>query len=200
MAQEYKVTSVENTGKQDQNGNDMFWVSFDGVQDNALMFAKKMPETGTLEYGELTNETGKTGKPYLRFRRKQKEDGQTFHSEVKSFKGEKEYTDHHEEIKAQWAIGQAVQWCIAHPSQVYDDIEGTAKEFYVMVDRVKGNDPKEQRGIEDNPATGYDVFKSAGGQVKSQALADDQPPTSAYDDVVVEEIDDSPIDLSEIPF
>lgn len=203
MASEYRVKTVKQSGEPDQYGNYGYWVEFEGHQSSVLMRAKNAPEVGGMEYGTVSQETSKAGKPYFKFKREQREDGQQFHSEVKSFKGEKKEWQPRDDnaIRAQWAIGQAVTSIGKIPMNEsdYAHIELVATKFYSMVDRVKGNDPKEQRGIEDKP-TGYAAFQAAGGQVKSEALANELPPTSAYSDVDIQDIDDSPIDLSQIPF
>ena len=204
MSKDYRVLEVtKGNGEPDQHGNESYWVKFEGAQNSCLMVAKRAPEVGGTEHGDVTEQTSKAGKTYYRFKRAQREDGQTFHSEAPSFKGsaKKEWQPRDDDrIVAQWAIGQALTKGIA--AKVFDTetIESYAKEFYAMVDRVKGNDPKEQRGIEEKQSTGYAAFKAAGGQVKSEVLASELPPVDAYSDVQIEEFDDEPIDLSQIPF
>lgn len=198
MAADYRVKTVKEAGGEpDQYGVVGYWVTFEGHENSALMRAKNAPVVGGMEYGNVTKETSKAGKEYYKFKREQREDGAPSRpSSTVSNTPKKEWVDHSDDIKAQWAIGQAVQLAVAHdPAKAWgmDDIEPLAKEFYSMVDRVKGE--------EDKPS-GYEAFKSAGGQVKSEALAkgEELPPVDIYDDVVIEEIDDTPIDLSEIPF
>lgn len=195
MAADYRVKTVKEAGGEpDQYGVVGYWVTFEGHENSALMRAKNAPVVGGMEYGNVTKETSKAGKEYYKFKREQREDGAPSRpTSTVSSSPKKEWVDHSDDIKAQWAIGQAVAWCIAHPSEVFDDIEAQAKEFYAMIDRVKDS--------EDKPS-GYEAFKSAGGQVKSEALAkgEELPPTDAYADVVIEEFEDAEIDLSQIPF
>lgn len=90
--------------------------------------------------------------------------------------------DHHEAIKAQWAIGQAVQVFISEKGKSLDQVEIDAKEFYAMVDRVKAGE---------QPKTGYDTFKQAGEAVKAK-----QEDAVQVTDTQMDE----PINLDDIPF
>ena len=197
MAADYRVKTVRATGEPDQYGVTNYWVGFEGHQNDVLIRAKNAPEVGGMEYGTVSQETSKAGKQYFKFKREQR-DGGNFHSEAPStsFKGKREYTDHHESIKAQWAIGQAV---IAYNASNNDElgphmnvIEGYAKDFYAMVDRVKGSDPKEERGIEDKP-TGYDAFKQSGSEVQQRVAESMDADVADFDF-------EEPIDISQIPF
>lgn len=186
-AQEYTVKSIKTTGQQDNNNNDMLWVNFEGIQDAALMFAQKHPEVEGKEYGEITTEKGKTsGKEYLRFRRKQREDG--FHAQAPTQKKEWQPRDD-EAIKAQWALGRAYEKHGATETAIKE-----ASWLIEAVDRVKH--PKAEGVYQEK--TGYDAFKKAADTVKERV--EEVTPVEAYADVQVEEIDDTPIDLSEIPF
>lgn len=80
-------------------------------------------------------------------------------------------------IRAQWAIGQAVQ-TIAYLSPKAQDewtatVERRAKEFYAMVDRVKNSSPITQKSVKK-------VFKP--------------------DEVVADFDEEAPINLDDIPF
>lgn len=189
MAQEYKVASVKTTGQQDQNNNDMLWVTFEGIKDNALMFAKKHPVATETEYGELkTEKSQKTGKEYLRFRRVQREDGQpssTHNPTAVVSRDKKEWQPRDDDrIVAQWAIGQAVAAYTktGHPVD-FKEIEEWATKFYAMVDRVKGGEA---------PQSGYEKAKAT-----AEAIKEDLPPVDSYQDVID---NGDPIDISEIPF
>lgn len=96
--------------------------------------------------------------------------------------------DHHEAIKAQWAIGQAVQLML--PSSAKNALspavlEDTAKMFFAMVDRVKSSEPK----------TGYDTFKQAGEAVKAK-----QDTTVSNEEMESIIASGEPINLDDIPF
>lgn len=201
MASDYRVKTVKATGEPDQYGVTNYWVGFEGHQNDVLIRAKNAPEVGGMEYGTVSQETSKAGKQYFKFKREQK-DGGNFHSEAPStsFKGKpkSEYVDHHESIKAQWAIGQALskfkEGCYecsgADRVTLLSNIEDFAKELYEMSERVAGNDPKEQRGIE---GTGYDVAKATADQIKERVA-------EATDSDVADFDFEEPIDLSQIPF
>ena len=88
--------------------------------------------------------------------------------------------DKQAQIKAQWAIGQAVQLHIAvtaNGGEEAQGIEATAKELFAMVDRVK------------NGTT------TATTAPELQTTATTKKP-----DVVVTDIPDDPINLDSIPF
>lgn len=103
--------------------------------------------------------------------------------------------DHHEAIKAQWAIGQAIA---AHGSFEGAVIENLAKQLYAMVDRVKGSEPKTAAFA---PATGggvakgYDTFKQAGEAVKAKQ---DTPVSNEEVDSLINSGEE--ISLADIPF
>lgn len=201
MAQEYTVKDVKTTGQQDDHGNDKLWVSFEEVQDNAFMIAKKLPERGQKEYGELKKETSKAGKEYYRFKRVQREDGQSSNS----FKGseKREWVDNSDSIVAQSAVKSATQ-VYAGTGADYGEVERMARNLHSLI--IELSDPK-AKALQTNPpvvmqgkldtSSGYETFKAAGGNVKSQALAEDQPPASAYDDLINSSQE---INLDEIPF
>jgi hypothetical protein len=93
--------------------------------------------------------------------------------------------DHHEAIKAQWAIGQAVQVFISEKGKSLDQVEIDAKEFYGMVERVKSSEPK----------TGYNTFKQAGEAVKAKQ---DTPVSNEEVDSLINSGEE--ISLADIPF
>lgn len=97
--------------------------------------------------------------------------------------------DHHEAIKAQWAIGQAVQLHIAVTAKGGEEaqsIEDTAKELFAMVDRVK---------VGEQPKSGYDAFKQAGEAVKAKQ---DTPVSNEEVDSLINSGEE--ISLADIPF
>ena len=89
------------------------------------------------------------------------------------------YSRDDEAIKAQWAIGQAVAWCSAHDLESAA-IEPQAKEFFKMIDRVKGGEP----APETKPSV--DTAREVGGE--ETVLTGDEPDF------------DKPVDLADIPF
>ena len=176
MAQEYKVTAVSPKTKEwsSQYGDMVtYYVKVDSETDAVQMNKKadsKPPQVGDELYGTITST----------------EYGLKFKGEKKPFNTKPAYEpreDHHEAIKAQWAIGQAVQLML--PSSAKNALspavlEDTAKMFFAMVDRVKGSEPK----------TGYDTFKQAGEAVKArqETFSDGTPvPTDAELDATGDE-------------
>lgn len=92
-------------------------------------------------------------------------------------------------IKAQWAIGQAVSLFTSGKDEAISDIEKNAKDFYVMVDRVKAQPPQQ---------SGYQQAKEQANKLRpqpstgSKAFSDGSP---------VEEFPGSEeINLDDIPF
>ena len=181
--QDYKITKVV---KRDPWSNDFgkfqtYAIQFDN-KDNWVQWNKKFkgdeeptpPELGDEVYGEVVNGKFKIGK---------KDGGQNFYSST-SKPAKKEWQprdDSH--IKAQWAIGQAMSHFANKDKVSLEDVEKLAGALFEMVDRVKGNDPKEAGGIEESAGSvkgaGYEAFKAAGGQVKA-----DLPPVDTYDDII----------------
>lgn len=92
-----------------------------------------------------------------------------------------------ESIRAQWAIGQAVAVFNAGKDTNIGDIEKNAKDFYAMVDRVKGGVQSEQP-----PASepGYEKAKAEAERIR-QTFSDGSPTPSDAD---------MQINLDNIPF
>lgn len=71
--------------------------------------------------------------------------------------------DHHEEIKAQWAIGQAINFLTTIPGEQKNpkdpqlDIETWAKNFYAMVERVKTGLPTPKAADVESDVTDADL-------------------------------------------
>lgn len=91
------------------------------------------------------------------------------------------------EIKAEWAIGQAISWLVstgARETTVISDIEPLAKDLFRMVERIKSA----------NSTGGYEKAKAIATQLKtgnviSQTFSDGTPLPS-----------EETINLDEIPF
>lgn len=180
MAQDYTITAVvkRDTWSNDYGKYQTYAVQFDKTGEQWIQWNKKFkgdeeptpPQTGDEVFGDVTNGKFKIGK---------KDGGYTASS---SFKGseKKEWVPRDDDrIVAQWAIGQAVSWCTAQGNKL-DEVEEIAKGFYQMVDRVKGGEKPEQP-----KGAGYEAFKAAGGQVKSD-LPTEEVPVEAYEDITDE--------------
>lgn len=143
---EYEITAFD-IGKEpylDPHGNTWATVAFLGISE-PIKWVVKDPskvKVGDKVWGKITDETSKAGKPYLRFRKEKRPDDIKTVYDLKS--NDEYWADKQAQIKAQWAIGQAVQVGIAGIEAGVevktDDIELQAKKFYAMVDRVKDSD------------------------------------------------------------
>lgn len=181
---EYKVLQFKKGDFQDPHGN--FWcdMALEGEGEPVRIVVKDPMQysDGMTLYGHITDETSKANKPYKRFRRESKPDV-TYTKQGSQEKPTDEYwADKQAQIRAQWAIGQAVRYVgIVEEDEMLDKIEQTAKELYAMVDRVKdSNSDKEAQ-------------EELGLEVADKVDNDK--------DQVHEDVDeDKPIDLSEIPF
>lgn len=222
MAQDFKLTSFE---KSDFMTGQNYWCTgaFEGVSE-PVKIVTPSPEkwvVGNEYYGEVVTAESKAGKPYLRFKREQRSD-----ANQTSFNGngKREYTDHHEAIKAQWAIGQAVQ-LVSNKDYVNQGnhgslngfIEDTAKELYAMVDRVqespKAHAPKQntqstqvsgETATESTSSTtrgrNSEVWKQTGEKF-SQVVDDEAEREKEYQEMLgYSARDEQPINFDDIPF
>ena len=158
MAQDYKLLQFKVGDFQDQHGNTWATAAFEGVSEPVRWVVKDPSTIKEQEsyYGDIKQHESKSGRPYLRFHRAKKEDRPKRDDSA---------------IRAQWAIGQAVNtltpliakiagkadetFISGIDAKFLEDVELKAKAFYAMVDRVKGSEaPKEEP-----KKTGYDVFK-----------------------------------------
>lgn len=110
------------------------------------------------------------------------------------------WADKQMQIRAQWAIGQAVNSIKSDGEVTLDEIETVAKELYAMVDRVKGSsestDPKAwTSGQTQMPSTGQTSIAS--GYEKAKATAQALKPDVVHD---VDLDDRDIINLDDIPF
>lgn len=188
MAQEYKLTSFD-PGKDpfmDQNGNTWCTATFEGHGEPVKWVVKDLSKitVGDNYYGEMKEVESKAGKMYWRFYRQSRPDAAPGQQ---SFSSKKEWQPRDDSaIKAQFSIKAAVQAVGNIPGDsethaaYFDNVEFAAKQFYDMVDRVKGGEQKA-------PApTGYE---------KAKAVAASLPKSEPELD-----LSDEPISLADIPF
>lgn len=180
-------------------------VKFEGDADTFLWLAKTAPEPGQKVYGHL--EESKSGKS-VKFRRAKKEDTPQEASSASPANNQPSgeyWDDKNATIRAQWAIGQAVQVFInkSDKNNIFHsgDIEGYARTLYAMVDRVTGGSestgPKAQdmsaaqssglsttttRGTTDK-TSGYDKFKASRPKRDEDAEAQSLYQTVAMNEV-----------------
>lgn len=136
--QEYILKQFKATDFKDTHDNTWCSAVFEGVGE-PVKWVLKDPSTvkiGETYYGEIKPVTSKQGKIYLRFYREKKPEAK------------REYVDHHEDIKAEWAIGVALTKMGEMP-EIGDDanfqtwLDNTAwvaYNFTKMVDKVKTGD------------------------------------------------------------
>lgn len=76
MIKDYNPTGVKETDFEDPHGNKGYNVFFEGEDKPVFMMAKRAPEVGNIEYGEIVDTPKRSGEgTYRKFVRKQKEEG-----------------------------------------------------------------------------------------------------------------------------
>lgn len=142
--QTFVLTSISPMGDPHPQYGQTYWAEAQG-SDVSLMFStNNVVEAGaTVSCEESVNKTSKSGKPYMLLK-SVKVQVPGFQADVKtpsntdapSYGKKHSYGRDDSAIKAQWAIGQAVQ--LVNSGQIkHDDIEPQAMEFFSMVERVK---------------------------------------------------------------
>lgn len=155
MEQEYTVLQFKKGDFQDAHKN--FWcdMALEGVSEPVRIVVKDPTKysNGMKLYGHITDEVSKAGKPYQRFRKAQQQESGSQGS--KSGQSDEYWANKDTQIKAQWAIGQAIQFAKdatidanEYPS-IDTFIEEKAKQLFAMVDRVKLGEPEEKEEEED---------------------------------------------------
>lgn len=153
MTEEYTIRAFKATDFKDQNGNTWCSVTFEGVSE-PIKWVVKDPTTvnvGDKVYGKITDETSKAGNPYRRFRREKRPEQPENAPQGQS---DEYWQQRNHEIRAQWAIGQAVNLykdkVDTTDSSFGEIIETGAKLFYAMVDRVAAGEPEEETVSEED--------------------------------------------------
>lgn len=136
------------------------------VSMNKKVPVENPPKIGDKLFGKLEMMSAKSGRNYYKFK-----------TETRPEQSEKPSEEYWEEknrtIRAQWAIGQAVNEATAiNEAEAYKDIEKRAKEFFLMVDRVR----------------------------KTEVAEDQQSEKPNNQVAETPAIDDEPINLDDIPF
>lgn len=146
------------------------WFEEDPRQADATF--KTQPEKGDKKYGDLADYTTKAGKTRLGFKRadRPEEGQQAFGGDANAPK--REWVDHSDAIRAQWAIGQAVQ---INTDGNQSAIEACAKQLYAMVDRVKGADSLKAEAPNKGAKDDDDLDAEAESLYKSIAGAEEIP-------------------------
>lgn len=198
MAEDYTITAV--VQRDDWTHSNpaygkfrTFAVQFEQVGEKWIKWNRKFkgeepptpPKTGDEVYGTVTGD---------KFSLESKDGTPSKSTSTVSSSPKKEWKDNSNSIEAQSAVKSATQ-VYAGTGATFEEVEKMARQLHNLIAVLANGDTPEA-------PSGYDAFKSAGGQVKSEALAkgEELPPTDAYADVVIDEFDDEPIDLSQIPF
>ncbi len=78
MIKDYNPTSVKELEFEDPHGNKGYNVFFEGEDKPVFMMAKRAPEVGSVEYGQIIDTPKKSGEgTYRKFKREQREEGTT---------------------------------------------------------------------------------------------------------------------------
>lgn len=135
MSQDYKLLQFKPSDFQDQHGNTWCDVAFEGISEPVKWVVKDPArvEVGKSYFGRIEQKTSKANKPYQRFYAEKKEEA------PKSEQTDEYWQERNDTIRAQWAIGQAVQATeLKADANGYDiDVLDLAGRFFNMVDRVK---------------------------------------------------------------
>lgn len=202
MPQEYEVVQFKKGDFKDQNGN--FWcdMALKGVGEPVRIVVKDPTQfhDGMTLYGRITEEVGKTsGKPYQRFRREKRDDETRTYSQSAGTTTKKEWQPRDDDaIRAQWAIGQASSFfaqveggkASGDDPAGYRRVEEIAKQFYAMVDRVKGS------SVTQEPTVSPEELQA---RRDTQRDAERLKATVRDDDISLGNMDE-PINMDDIPF
>lgn len=135
--QEYELSFIKPGDFKDQNNN--YWVdaTFVGFGEPVKIVTPNPSnwEVGKKYYGEILEQTSKSGRPYYRFKRSNQAPTAT-QALTSNFRDDSA-------IKAQFAIKASVQLLQNPQAEVSaTTIEHWANIFYDMVDRVKNHKPQ----------------------------------------------------------
>lgn len=154
MSQEYKILQVSEQEPREWNGPHgivyYIKVKLEG-HDKPVSIGKKKPDAlksgytvyGTIEESDL---------PEDKFKSEQNPNPSgPVHTDNVNKPDEAYWADKQNTIRAQWAIGQAIQLFNHKPTDTVDNerLEQTAKTLFAMVDRVKDGEPEAQINPDD---------------------------------------------------
>lgn len=216
MSKEYTVTDWQpwidrntDTGEpiRDAHGNFKGSVWFDESPEQVDGTFKTQPAKGDKKYGDVVDyetRTGQLRRKFQRADRPQEEGAQaTLIGKAVERPADDYWDDKNAQLRAQWAIGRARESMGALTEEVladqkttlkyFEDIEYVSKQFFAMVDRVKGLKVEAPvRGVEE--AVASEQAKRDAKQLGKE-LVEDQDFASLLNSQIGDEID-----LTEIPF
>lgn len=184
----------------DKHGNHRGSVVFEEHQNEPVDATFKPPvQVGQKKYGVVEEYTTQGGSFRIRFQRRDKpqELRQTSAFPAKSEKTWQPRDD--DAIRAQWAIGQSVQWTLRAPETTADDIEQWAKRFYAMVDRVKSGEVVK---VTENVGTSAETTKyveRSGYERFKQSRPTAQNPDPEFQSMLAKGLEADGIDPEDIP-
>lgn len=184
MAQEYTVLQFKKGDFQDAHGNYWCDMALEGVGEPVRIVVKDPMQysDGMVLYGEVKEMTSKAGKPYNRFYREQRPEGQQSLPTNKPQQSDQYWEDRNDAIKAQWALGRSYEKHGATPDALKD-----ARWLFENANNVVSTEASQQ--------SGYEKFKASKPTPKQE---DDAETASLV--AKMEETMNEPIDMSEIPF
>lgn len=154
--QEYTVQTFKPREYKDQNDNTWCDVLFEEHRSEPITWVVKDPSSvdqGDKVFGHIETKTSQANKPYLRFYR----DDPSQYSAAPTAKpeptiptsapaktGGSSYVPRDDAaIRAQWAIGQSMEWALQSKNPTLHSIEENAVKLFQMVERVKHAVPSE---------------------------------------------------------
>lgn len=133
MIKDYNPTGVKEVDFEDSHGNKGYNVFFENEDKPVFMMAKRAPEVGNVEYGEIIDTPKKSGEgTYRKFVRKQREEHTEAPKEASSNTGvvvKATFVDRDEAITRQSALKSAV----ATGEKDLDKIITMADDFLVWL-------------------------------------------------------------------
>jgi hypothetical protein len=169
-------------GEPDQHGNMWQTIVLDGYEPKVKILTKNAVNKGDQLYGQITNEESKAGNKYYRFRKEQVPEGQPLpqRSSVSS-PSAKTHGSSNQDREDGMAWGNA----LTNATNLVIAFKGD--DVYKATDQI----------IE----IATILFQARGGNVQDETEKTETKLTPAQTgETVLEDIDDEPVDLSDIPF
>lgn len=188
-SKDYEVSSFKPGDFVDPHGNYWCEAAFKGVSEPVRWVVKDPTsvQVGQVVYGRVTDETSKAGKPYLRFRREQKEDNERT---TQTYAPKKEWQPRDDDrIAAQWALGRSYEKHGATTEAIVD-----AQWLYKNIATVSGSEINNPA-----PASGYEKAKAAHQQIKAK-VQPEEPADPEFASMLSKGMEADGIPMDQIPF
>lgn len=163
MSEYYEVTSFKPSDFKDNYGNtwcDMALLKF-GEPVKIVLKDPSTVKVGDKLYGTINTQTSKAGKEYFKFKKEMPQESPAGQPQSDEY-----WDDRNAAIRAQWAIGQAMNLAVKLYDKEtgrlpFDTVEEYAEYLFAMVDRVSGkeasNDATVGRAVSDMVNSGADI-------------------------------------------